>query len=566
MMTIQELKHLKESEDKVEFKTAKHNFPFAGGDRKSQEERRKCFLGYVVAFANEGGGMLVLGMTDRLPREVSGSDFGQGKLGALEDEIYDRLGIRVQMEELFEESKRILVVYIPGRPVGRLLKFEGVPLMRVGESLRNMSDDEIFSILSEQEPDFSAKINVDITINDIDIEAIEILKEKYARKQNNSGFKTQSTKQILSDLDLLVDNKLTNAALILVGKKEKIHNFLPQAKVVIEYRRSETAIEHDNRIEILEPLFVAIDQIWNYINQPASNPTFKIKQSPYIYDIPYFNEEVIREAVLNAIVHRDYTIASEIVLKLYPDKIVLTNPGGFPRGVNIENLLTVNSTPRSRLLADILLKTGLVERSGQGVDKLFLYSLMESKPVPDYSGTSMFQVELKISAEIQDTSFLLFVQEEQSQRNENNKLGVFDLIALDKIRRGISSGLNVSVLQRLLSQNVIKRSGKTTSEIYSLADKYFEIKQTENMIGGFRTIDISMIAGGYQEKERLNMGEFTQIFKGKLQRYQVKYLIQKLVKDKVLTPEGTGKGTKYRLNVSDNTGELFESIKKMLDK
>ena len=140
-MTIEELKHLKESEDKVEFKAAEHNFPYAGGSQTAQEERRKCFLGYIVAFANEGGGKLVLGMANRIPHDVVGSDFGEGKLGALEDETYSRLGIRVRMEELFEDSNRVLVVHISGRPVGKTLKFEGVALMRVGESLRNMSDE-----------------------------------------------------------------------------------------------------------------------------------------------------------------------------------------------------------------------------------------------------------------------------------------------------------------------------------------------------------------------------------------------------------------------------------------
>jgi len=84
-MTIAELKPLKESEDKVEFKAATHNYSFAGGEHREQEERRKCFLGYTVAFANEGGGMLVLSMTDNEPHDVVGSDFAQGKIGALED-------------------------------------------------------------------------------------------------------------------------------------------------------------------------------------------------------------------------------------------------------------------------------------------------------------------------------------------------------------------------------------------------------------------------------------------------------------------------------------------------
>ncbi|OQX73148.1 MAG: AAA family ATPase [Bacteroidetes bacterium 4484_276] len=566
-MTIDELKQLKESEDKAEFKEAKHNFSFAGSEHREQEERRKCFLGYVVAFANEGGGMLVLGMTDKFPHQVVGSDFAGGKVGALEDETYSRLGIRVKMGELYENDNRVLVINIPTRPVGKLLKFEGVPLMRVGDSLRNMSDEEMFAILSEQEPDFSAKICKGLTIDDIDENAIDIIKEKYSKKQNNPGFKTQSDSQVLSDLDLMVGGKLTNAALILTGKKDRIHNLLPQTKVIIEYRRSETAIEFDNRVEIQEPLFVAIDKIWGYINQPASNPTFKLKQGPYIYDIPFFKEYIIREAVLNAIVHRDYTITSEIVIKQYPNKIVITNPGGFPRGVNLENLLTINSTPRSRLLADILLKTGLVERSGQGVDKLFLYSLMESKPVPDYSGTSMLQVELKISADIQDPSFLIFTNEEQGQRDENNKLSVFDLITLDKIRRGISSGLNTDIVQKLLAQNVIKRSGKTTSEIYTLGDKYFEITQTEDEIAGYRPIYLNMIAGGYQGGNKLSMSDFMKIFEDKLTRDQVRYMIEKLVNDDILFSEGKGKGTKYHLNISDSTGKnFFDLIKRKLTK
>ncbi|HCH45806.1 RNA-binding domain-containing protein, partial [uncultured Algoriphagus sp.] len=101
-MTIEELKNLKESEDKVEFKAAVKNFSFAGGERRDQEDRRRCYLGYIVAFANEGGGTLVLGMGDKLPHAVVGTDFALGGLGKLEDEVFTRHGIRIQTEEIFE--------------------------------------------------------------------------------------------------------------------------------------------------------------------------------------------------------------------------------------------------------------------------------------------------------------------------------------------------------------------------------------------------------------------------------------------------------------------------------
>ena len=169
-MTIEQLQQLKESEDKVEFKAAQHNFTYNGGSHTSQDERRKCYLGYIVAFANEGGGTLVLGMADEMPHQVMGSDFGKDKLGALEDDVFAKLGIRIRHEELYDNKNlRVLVTHIPTRPIGKTLKYEGVPLMRIGESLRNMSDEEVFAILSDQEPDFSAKICKEITIDDLDI-------------------------------------------------------------------------------------------------------------------------------------------------------------------------------------------------------------------------------------------------------------------------------------------------------------------------------------------------------------------------------------------------------------
>ena len=84
--------------------------------------------------ANEKGGRLVLGMADAYPHEVVGSDFAENETGNLEDEIYKRLHIRVRTEELYDEKhRRVLVINVPSRPVGKALRFEGVPLMRVGE-------------------------------------------------------------------------------------------------------------------------------------------------------------------------------------------------------------------------------------------------------------------------------------------------------------------------------------------------------------------------------------------------------------------------------------------------
>jgi ATP-dependent DNA helicase RecG len=175
-MTIQEIKRLRETENRVEFKEAKRDFSFAGGRHLDPAERRKCVLGYVIALANEGGGLLIFGVREskQLPHEIVGTTFAEGEIGALADEIYKRLSIRVEIEELFENDKRVLVFHIPPRPIGSTLRFEGVPLMRIGDSLRVMSDAEIFRILSEREPDFSATVCEGLTFENLDTKAIAL--------------------------------------------------------------------------------------------------------------------------------------------------------------------------------------------------------------------------------------------------------------------------------------------------------------------------------------------------------------------------------------------------------
>ena len=244
MSTIEELQKLREREDHIEFKKAEHNYPFAGGQKTDPRDRRHCVLGYVVALANEKGGRLVLGMADAYPHEVAGSDFAENETGNLEDEIYKRLHIRVRTEELYDEKqRRVLVINVPSRPIGKALRFEGVPLMRVGESLREMDDAEYFSIISEQDPDFSSRICNGLTMDDLDAEAIENMRKLIADKQKRADANTIPLHQLLKDLLLIDDDgNLKYATLLLLGKSEAINRHLPQANVVIEYRTSQSQV------------------------------------------------------------------------------------------------------------------------------------------------------------------------------------------------------------------------------------------------------------------------------------------------------------------------------------
>lgn len=540
MSTIQELQKLRESEDHIEFKEAKRNYPFSGGKHTDPKERRRCVLGYVVALANECGGRLVLGMADHIPHAVVGSNFAEGEAGNLIDEIYKRLGIRIQYEELYDESgKRVFVLTVPSRPIGRLLKFEGVPLMRIGESLREMSDAEIFRILSEQEPDFSAQICDGLTMDDLDKEAIKAMKIQYADKQKNSTFQSLPDEQVLKDLDLLKSGKLNYAALILLGKGEAIRRYLPHNNIVVEFRTYHSMIQYTARKEFQLPLFIAIDKVWEYINQPASNPQLHYNDGPYIFDIPSFNGEVVREAILNACCHRSMKIQSDVVIKQYPDTLTITNAGGFPSGVDVNNILTINSTPRSKLMSEILQKTGLVERSGQGVDKMFYHCILEGKALPDFSGTDPYQVSLTFKAPIMDDGFVLFIRHEQNKREENKKLNVFELLMLYKVCMRDFEDIDATIADKLCEEGLlIMEKG-----FYRLSDDYKS--SFSEKLKGFNLKHLQMVAECFKTDTFINRSTLIQTLGNELSDRQIRFLITKMENVGFIKRNGMGKNTQY---------------------
>ena len=557
MWTIEELKYKKEAEDRIEFKKGENgNVSYDGGTRTKPAERRRCILGYVTALCNEGGGSLVIGMHDSYPHKVSGTKQCEGKIGELESNIYRDTNIRPTIYELYEDPDnkegRVLVIDVPGRPIGTVFKFEDVALMRVGEELKPMSDEVYLKIIQEKEPDFSQQICKEATIDDLDEHAIDILRHKYATKQKNNSFLTLPKEQILSDLDLITKEGVTNAAIILLGKKEILKKIFPQSAVMLEYRNTESQITFDNRTKYDDPFYIMIEKLWHDID--LRNGKFSVAEGPYIFDIPYFNEEVIREALNNAIAHRDYRRNSETVIKQYPQKLVITNAGGFPVGVTIENLLTVPSTPRNRLLADVLSKTGIVERSGQGIDKIFKNTLSEGKQQPDYSRSDKFHVELALSATITNRAFALFIDSEQQRLPEEQKLSVFEIMALSAILNEKGNDVPKDIIQSLLDRGLIEKRGKTRGTYYILSRNYYEIagdiseytKKTEWNTAQAASVIIPHLA----EFKKAKMKDFADLLSGHLTRRQVRVLVDQLVDEDVLVKTGSGSGTYYLISDS----------------
>jgi ATP-dependent DNA helicase RecG len=224
--------------------------------------------------------------------------------------------------------------------------------------------------------------------------------------------------------------------------------------------------------------------------------------------------------------------------------IEIINPGGFPKGVSIENILTVSSTPRNKLIADVLEKTGLVERSGQGVDKIFSETLAEGKQKPDYTRTNLYQVTLRIRTQIVDESFAVFIR--QYRNRTNHVLSAEQVIALSEIRDGNIINIHSETVEQLKQAGLIKNVERSALK-FTLTGDYFKLANKPSKIGEqYVTGDVEHILSSLRDN-RKKMGDLEKDLSESLTRNQLKHLLPKLLKDEIITSEGLGRGTYYSI-------------------
>ena len=138
-------------------------------------------------------------------------------------------------------------------------------------------------------------------------------------KSANPKLAQLTPEQLLSDAELTFDGRLTYAALILFGNRATLTRWLANAEVIFEYRSNEASIAHQQREEFREGLILQYDKLWNLVN--LRNDLQHYQDGLFVWDIPTFNERVVRETLLNAICHRDYRAPGSVFVRQFPQKL-----------------------------------------------------------------------------------------------------------------------------------------------------------------------------------------------------------------------------------------------------
>lgn len=220
----------------------------------------------------------------------------------------------------------------------------------------------------------------------------------------------------------------TLTGLLVIGREAALRDKVPTHEFAFQVlARDAVAFNEFRRF----PLLKALD--WLETNFRPYNPEREIQVGLFRVPVPKVDMGAYREAVANALVHRDYHRLSAVHVRLDDDGLTISNPGGLVEGVTLSNLLTTEPRPRNRTLADAMKRIGIVERSGRGVDKIYRGMLRFGRPKPDYSRTDDTSVVLQLATVAADEIFLRLVVE-QERRENGAPLSIDSLIALAALR------------------------------------------------------------------------------------------------------------------------------------
>lgn len=353
---------------------------------------------YAVCFANSTGGVIVFGVADRIVgrqnaiRGAKGYDLDTWRRG-----IFDgtRPNIPIDVEELPipEGTGRLLIVRVPKGSFPPYGTAHGLYKIRIGKNSMPLDPAQFLSIrVSTGAVDWSGQPAQGVTINDLN--PLEIARARaFLRSRNpNSGLLQASDEEFLQGLGAIRRGVVTNTGLLLFGKSEVLAEQCPQNQVRYVHQITDQKVARNDSWKL--GLLQVIEKIEAIFSSPV-NPEEELQVGLFRIRIPAFPMEVVREAVLNALTHRDYSNPGEVLIRHAQHELVVTSPGGFIGGINLDNILRHESVARNRTLADAFVRLGLVESAGTGRRKIFVPMLEYGKRMPRYEADA-YHVTLRI--------------------------------------------------------------------------------------------------------------------------------------------------------------------------
>ena len=433
----------------VEFKKAENNFDF--------DDLGK----YFSAMSNEANlrgldfAWLIFGY-DEKKHEIVGTSYknGEGALNNLKHDFSQHTTDGQTFREIIPieaDGKRVLMFKIPASPRNIVMKWKGIAYGRDGESLKPLNQSKQDEIRRQTPaPDWSAEIVPDATIDDLDEVAIAKARKMFKKVHGRipaEEVNRWSTEEFLSKCELMVNGKLTRAAIILLGKMFSDSKLRPAVAEVTWTLRDENqdVVDYEH---FSVPFILTVDEILSKIH----NLTLREMPGGTLFPdtMKQYDDYTIREALHNCIAHQDYTLRQRINFVENPGFLYYANGGSFIPGT-LENALATNGPQRffrNACLCKAMVHFNMIDTVSRGIKKMFTEQMERRFPMPDYEiDNDKKEVAVRIYGNAINERYTKLLK-------DNDNLTLHDCISLDAIQKG--HRIDDEIAQNLLKRGLIE--------------------------------------------------------------------------------------------------------------
>jgi Predicted transcriptional regulator containing an HTH domain and an uncharacterized domain shared with the mammalian protein Schlafen len=408
--------------------------------------------------------------------------------------------------------------------------------------------------------DYSAVVVEGATWDDLDPLEFERFR-RFVRESRGQGDETLlelSDQELAKALGAVEANhavtRIRVLGLLLFGKEASLRRFLPTHEVAFQVLQGQ-------RVEVNEffryPLLRVMEEVLQRFR--ARYREEEVMVGLLRVGVPEYSERAFREAVANALIHRDYTRLGAVHIQWHDDRIEISNPGGFPEGVHLGNILVTPPRPRNPLLADAFKRAGIVERTGRGIDIIFTEQLRNGRPAPSYERSTATDVVLVLPGGKANLEFVRLVVEEN---RAGRALRLDELLLLNALWQERSLTVAQAshliqkpepdaraVLERLVEAGLVEGRGERKGRTYHLSAATYRrlgVPSAYVRRRGFEPLQQEQMVLQYVQKYgRITRAEAAELCH--LSPPQAYRLLQRLVRSGKLVQHGRKKGTWYQL-------------------
>lgn len=355
---------------------------------KSTLSEREEILETVSAFSNTKGGRIFIGINP--DGKVIGVDIGVNTVENLANLIKNSTDPKVfpTIEIEQHKSKKIIILTIPEYPSKPVFVKERV-YIRVGKTNQRASAEKIRQLIKQSQPClWDKQINSSVNLKDINTAKVKTFLHSAEIERNVIFEGIKSSSNILNQLKLIEKNKVTNAAILLFGKNPQKEFYRSMVKCG-RFRGSEP-IDFIDMQNIEGTIIEQVPAVMNFISRHI-NISVKISGSPQREEIWEYPKDALREAVVNAICHRNYEDTGNVQVRIFDNRLEIWNPGELPPEITIESLKKTHpSKPRNELIAKCFYLIKYIEQWGTGTNRIVRLCKEANLPEPQFdlvSGT-----------------------------------------------------------------------------------------------------------------------------------------------------------------------------------